>query len=397
VTGTFLRTLVLCLPVHLSAQPADPATLRQYFQEGEKALADRRYGDAEKAYSKLRALSPETAEVYGRLGLVYFQQRKYEEAIPTLRQGLKLKPSLPNADILLAMSLSELGRYTEALPGLTKGFRRSADPALKRMSGLQLQRSFTGLRQDDKAVEIALELNRLYPNDPEILYHGARLFGNFAFVNMRKLAEVAPKSVWRYQAAGEVHEGQGNYELAIAAYRQVLEVDPRHVGMHFRIGRVQLLRSWQPDSPPDLITLAAREFEQELHLDPTNANAAYELGEIHRRAGKLDNARESFEFALKSYPDFEEAHVALGRVLLASGKPEAAANHLRRAVELNANNAVSYFHLAQVYRVLGKPTDQQKALAEFRRIQGQKRTEEITTDLFSRQVTKQELETGAVP
>jgi tetratricopeptide (TPR) repeat protein len=265
------------------------------------------------------------------------------------------------------------------------------------MSGLQLQRSFTGLRQDDKAVEVALELNRLYPNDPEILYHAARLFGNFAFLTIRKLAEVAPDSTWKYQAAGEVHEGQGNYELAIAAYQQVLGRDPRHLGMHFRIGRVQLLRSWQPDSPPDSVAMAAREFEQELQLDPTNANAAYELGEIHRRLGTLDKARQYFGLALKAYPEFEEAHIGLGRVMLATDNPEAALTHLKKAVELNTNSAVSYFHLAQVYRVLGKTAEQQKALGEFRRIQGQHRTQEITRDALRQEVTKQELDTDVVP
>jgi hypothetical protein len=42
-------------------------------------------------------------------------------------------------------------------------------------SGLQLQRAYTGLRQDDKAVEVALELTRAFPKDPEVLYHAGRL------------------------------------------------------------------------------------------------------------------------------------------------------------------------------------------------------------------------------
>jgi tetratricopeptide (TPR) repeat protein len=136
---------------------------------------------------KLRELNPEVAEVHVKLGLIYFQQGKFAQAVPALSKALKLKPALPNADILLAMSLSELGRYGEALPGLEKGFRRSPDAALKRLAGLQLQRAYTGLQKDNKAVEVALELNRLYPDDPEILYHGSRLYANFAYLMLRKL------------------------------------------------------------------------------------------------------------------------------------------------------------------------------------------------------------------
>ena len=64
----------------------------------------------------LRRLSPGTAEVHARLGLIYFQQGKFAEAVVPLREALRLKPDLPKLDALLAMSLSELGKYEEALP-----------------------------------------------------------------------------------------------------------------------------------------------------------------------------------------------------------------------------------------------------------------------------------------
>ena len=80
--------------------------------------------------------------MHANLGLIYFQERKFEQAIPALRQALKLKPALTKTGALLAISLSELGRYGEALPGLEKGFHQSAEPAIKRMCGLQLLRAY---------------------------------------------------------------------------------------------------------------------------------------------------------------------------------------------------------------------------------------------------------------
>ena len=137
--------MLLCLSAApLLAQQPDPASLQRYFQEGEKALAEGRYADAERSYSKLRELNPEVAEVHVKLGLIYFQQGKFAQAVPALSKALKLKPTLPNADILLAMSLSEMGRYNEAIPGLEKGFRRSPDPALKRLAGLATAKGLHG-------------------------------------------------------------------------------------------------------------------------------------------------------------------------------------------------------------------------------------------------------------
>ena len=176
----------------LSAQSGE--TIEKYSEQGQRALAQSNYAEAEEAFEKLRELEPGVAEVHANLGVIYFQERKFEPAVSALRQALKLKPTLGKSATLLAMSLSELGRYREALPDLEKGFRQSTDPPTKRMCGLQLLRVYTGLRHDSKAVEVALELNRLYPNDPEVLYHTGRIFGNFAFLNMQQLAQVAPSA-----------------------------------------------------------------------------------------------------------------------------------------------------------------------------------------------------------
>ena len=150
LTGLVAAWAVLCgapPPVH-ARQPPDPAVLQQRAKEGERALAEGRYLDAQKAYESLRQLSPGTAEVHARLGLIYFQQGKFAEAIPPLREAIKLKPGLPKVDALLGMSLSELGRYEEALPAVTKAFSQDADPVLRRMAGLHLQRIYTGLGRD---------------------------------------------------------------------------------------------------------------------------------------------------------------------------------------------------------------------------------------------------------
>ena len=266
MAGTLLLLLWITGPVVAAQQPDARARL---FQEGARALAEHRYADAVQAYETLQKLSPEVAEVHASLGLSYFQQRKFSEAVPALRQALKLKPALPNVPVLLAMSLSELGQYDEALPGLQKGFAQSADAAIKRAAGLQLQRAYTGLRRDAEAVDVALDLTRLYPKDPEVLYQASRLYANFAFVTLQKLSKAAPGSVWVHLAAGEANESQGMADAALSDYRAVLALEPRRPGVHFRIGRVLLSRSKEGNSDAADLDEALKEFQQELELDPT--------------------------------------------------------------------------------------------------------------------------------
>lgn len=384
-----LILVCLCCTFALAQQP-DPALLQKYSEEGARALAERRYADAEAAFEKLRQLSPNTAEIHAQLGVIYFQEGKFEKAVPALRQAIRLKPTLPNTEVLLAMSLSELGKYQEALPALEKGFKRTNDPALKRASGLQLQRAYTGLRQDDKAVEVALELTRLYPKDPEILYHAGRLFGNYAYLSAVKLAEIAPDSLWLHLAAGEANESQGRADAAIQEYKEVLSLHPNRPGIHYRIGRVLLARAKQATDDTVSEPEALKEFEQELQIDPTNANAAYEAGEIHRKSARFDRAHDLFSLAVRHYPDFEEALVGLGRTLVSLGRAEQALPPLRKAISLNAANEVSWFQLAQAQRALGNAAEQQQALAEFQRLRESKAR---SAESFSkREITKQTLD-----
>ena len=343
----------------LLAQQASSDDLRTYFQQGQTALNEGRYAEAAAAFEKAAEAAPDIAEVRAALGLSYFQQSRFQQAADSLRRALELKPGLPRTDILLAMSLTETGRFEEALPGLRKGFAQSEDPILRRSSGLRLLRAYSGLGRDRESVEAALDLTKLFPDDPELLYHAGRLFGNFAYLTFSKLSAVAPESVWRHQAAGEAFESEGQIDRALVEYRRVIELEPTRPGIHFRIGRALSSSSLEE---------AMQAFLAELKIDPTNANAAYEAGEIHRRAGEFEAARKHFEQAIRSYPSFEQARLGLAQTLLSLGSPAGALAHLQAAIELNPENEVSFYRLAQAQRALGNVEEQKKALAEYQRL-----------------------------
>jgi tetratricopeptide (TPR) repeat protein len=349
----------------LSAQAPDPRA--RLAAEGSQALVEKRYDAAARAFEQLRELSPDVAEVHAQLGFIYFQQGRFQTSVAALERALALKRDLPNLPLLLAMARSELGRHEEALPDLEKGFKATTDPALRRMAGLELQRAYTGLQRHADAVSVALTMTRLYPKDPEVLYQASRLHANLAFETLRTLAAVAPDSVWVHLAAGEANEAQGLDDAALAEYRAVLAADPKRPGIHFRIGRVLLSRHAAPDAAPSGPE-ASKEFMLELEIDPTNANAAYEVAEIHRKAGDVTRARAFFQRALDSYPDFEDALVGLGRTLVALQDPKTAIRPLTRAIELNPKSDVAYYQLAQAYRALGDTMAQEKALATFRQL-----------------------------
>lgn len=361
--------------------------LQAHFAEGQAAMLDNRYEDAARALARAVEIGPGIAELHASLGFCYFQLGRFPEAEPVLEKATALKPGMPNIALLLAAARSELGRFEQALPVLEKEFPSVPDAALKRLAGLQLQRSYSGLGRDREAVETALRMSELYPQDPEVLYHASRLLGHLAFVTVSRLSRSAPDSVWTKQAAGEAYESEGNYERAVAEYRAALEIHPAQRGIRYRLGRA-LLRSSQETGA---VAAAVREFEAELRADPTNANAAYELGEIFRQAGELEAALPRFRQAADAYPGFEQARIALGGVLASLGRAEEALEHLRAAIDINPRNDVTYYRLAQAQRMLGRTDAARASLEQYQRLRASQ-SRRTASGASNEQVTAQRAE-----
>lgn len=360
-----LLIYVCLVPVAASAQENNEAAALA--SEGRQALAAGSFSQAQVAFEKLARLEPSIAEIHATLAAIYFKERQYEQTIREIHTAQKLKPGLPRLDSLMGLSLSELGRYGEALPDLEKGFRQAGDQVGRRMCGLQLLRAYTGLNRDQDAVATALELNKLYPDDPEVLYHTGRIYGNYAYVTMEKLHDTAPKSIWMLQAQGEANESQKNYDAAVIAFNHVLQLDPHRPGIHYRLGRIYLARFHDEQKAEDR-DAALREFEAELGVDPGNGNAAYETATLQSNSGNPDEAAKRYMQIIDRYPDFEEALVGLAGVELDSQKPADAVPLLTRATKLRPDDEVAWYRLAQAERAAGNKAAQNKALAEFQRL-----------------------------
>ena len=361
--------LALCyaLAQPASAQRSNDDQVAQYANAGQQALAQGHFAEAQANFEKLVKLEPEVAEIHATLGAIYFEEHEYESAVKEVQTAQKLNPRLPRLDNLLGLSLSELNRYPEALPRLEKCFKQTSDADAKRMCGLELLRTYTSLGRDADAVETSLALNKSYPDDPEVLYHTGRIYGNYAYVTMLKLHDDAPNSVWMLQAQGDANESQKDYDAAIIAYNHVLAIDPRRPGIHYRIGRVFLARFNETQKSDDR-EAAIREFQSELAVDPGNGNSAYEIANLHANAGNLDEARTDYEQVLARYPDFEEALVGLSAVDLQSQKPTDAVALLNRATRLRPDDEVAWYRLAQAERATGDRDGQTKALEAFRKL-----------------------------
>ena len=248
ITGLIVATLVLS---RVFAQAAADEKAEQYAGQGQAALAAGHLDEAERNFEKLRNLEPGVAEVHAMLGRIYFEQRKFKLAAEELRTALN-NEAFPTQSAHFTFCLL-IGKRegSQASPGFKYCFQHSSNPAEKHMCGLQLERACTALKMDRKAVEVALEMDQLYPEDAEVQYYSAKIYGNMAYQSISRLSVAAPNSPWRYLAAAEVNESQERREAAIAQYRQVLAIDSTHSGVHYRIGRTLLAQGRKSGSEQD--------------------------------------------------------------------------------------------------------------------------------------------------
>ena len=347
------------------AQTVNDELLQSTYQRAEQAFREQRLDDAASGFRELAELSPNTAEVHAKLGLIHYLQGRFLDAVPSFRKALDLKPGLPNVDALLAISLAGIGKHLEAVPGLENGFEDPANDDLRRLIGLELQRSYVALGRNDSAGSIVAQLGQLYPDDPEVLYHTGRFHADMATAAMQRLLAVSPDSVWGHQASGDALESLGNHDLAIVEYRKALAERPDLPGVHYSIARAIQSSAGAAGTEED----AMDAYRHELRIDPTNALAAYELGEILRKRSQLGEARDLFTQAVAHRPDFGLGRIGLGRVLRELEEPGQARPHLEAAVRISPENEVARYQLALVYRALGDLAAAEHEMQAFQRLQ----------------------------
>ena len=354
---------------NLAGQTTTQKEAERYALAGQQALADGQYFNARDDFEQLAKLQPNLAEVHATLAVIYFKLREYEHAADQARQAQRLNPGLPRLTSLLGLSLAELGQFSDALPRLERGFKYTAEPEVRRMCGLQLLRAYMGVGRNSDAVMTSLELNKLYPDDPEVLYHTSRVFGSYAYTVMEKLQDKAPDSVWSLQAEGEAAESQKDFDSAIATFNHALKIDPEHTGIHYKLGFVYLGRFQQSHRGEDH-DAARREFLAELSVDPDNGNASYELAQMSADDNDLEQAQRQFEAVVARFPEFEQALVGLAGVYLKNQSAGRALAPLEHATKIDANDEVAWFRLAQAERAAGNRDAAQKALETFRTLHG---------------------------
>jgi tetratricopeptide (TPR) repeat protein len=349
------------------AQQVSPAVAPEV-RQGLDALERSDFSAAEQHLSRALETNPGLSEVRANLGLAFYADHKYSQAVQAFELALKQNSSLRTAQTFLPLSVAALGRCDEALPGLRREFSSNPDQKLRRVIGLSLQRCLFQSGSQAEADQVTQELLAKYPDDVDVLYEAGQMYGKLSSEIYLRLMKVAPHTARGYQVMAEVAATEGNWKAAVDAYREALKLEPGLPGLRLRVA--VLLLEHSPD--PDAWKQALSELSGELKVDPSSAEAEYEIGEVYRKHNDPGKAAAAFRRALGLDPNLVEARLGLAKVLRQQKQSQEALAILEPARDTGAPNPAVHFLLGQIYRDLGRVADAEKEEAAFERLQSPK-------------------------
>jgi tetratricopeptide (TPR) repeat protein len=289
----------------------------------------------------------------------------------------KAAPQDSSALAKQGIELVSRGRCREALPVLKKSIPRVTDKDLRYSAEMANVRCAMSLGDVDTASEGLVRMNHEYPHNPEVLYITTHFFSELANRASSEIAATLPDSYQAHELDAEAYESQSKWDEAAAEYKEILDKNPNLPGIHYRLGRILLVRPPTATSVDD----AKKEFEAELQIDPANASAEYALGEIARHAETWDEAEAHYEKATKLDEGFLEAYLGLGMSLNALQKFSDAVPPLQRYVKQQPEDPAGHYQLAIAYARTGRKADADREMAlqretEAKVVQGAQRTPE---------------------
>jgi tetratricopeptide (TPR) repeat protein len=182
-----------------------------------------------------------------------------------------------------------------------------------------------------------------------------------AVVRARAFIARAPDDPDRYFTLG-LAQSEQDVEAAMATFRQVLRLAPRHTLARYNLALV-LQRA-------DRLREAIEELERAIALEP-RAEVYYSLGVSCWHRGDLDRAVQSLQAATALDPRHAAAYHALGAVLKERQDWPGAASAFRRAIALQPDAPAARVALARVMQLSGDEAGARVQLDEGERLRRQ--------------------------
>jgi len=281
---------------------------------------------------------PDDAQLYLQRAQIFYDHQAYDQAVQDLARVMKLDSTNLRAHHLLADAYMDSNQSNMALKTMQRAVALYPDSIRTKLKLSEFQLI---LKQYDGAMHTLEDIMKIRPGDPEALFMLGMVYrdqgktelaiGAFqsavernpdnveAWVILGDLMDrthnpraiqyfdnairVDPKNVEALHAKAYYLQNNEKIDEAIAIYKQIHVIDPQYPEAYLNIAILQLYR--------DSIDAAMKELTILKGIDPTNAAAWFYIGKAHQFRGEKEEAKASFEQALRLDPKYGQATDAL--------------------------------------------------------------------------------------
>ena len=147
---------------------------------------------------------------------------------------------------------------------------------------------------------------------------------------LQRVVDIQPDNVDAFMMLAKIAEQEGDQASARWNYEKVLEIEPAHKNVSFKIGKIILQHFG------DQKEVAARYFLQAFQNDPNNAEAAYRYAQLLSESESNPHlAIEYFEKVISLEPNHPMARFKIAELYRSLGHDEQAREYYRQAIGIN--------------------------------------------------------------
>jgi len=323
----------------------DPSR-HQFLQEAANLLrAEGRFAEAEEKLLRYAELYPGEVRSYARLVDLYEDMGELDKAKEAAEKSLLIEPDDQATMLQLAGLEKRLGHFAEMERILTQVL--DSDPVgMVHADALEAWANLQGLRgQWGTARATYVQWKEVASR---AMINPTQAMMGYAF-NLSSLAtaETAPEILAEFDAMArdltppndqilgmcraQVRLQQGLLDQALVDLAETEQLIETYKLERLRV--ISLMVRGQVAEQRGQYDEAVDSLQQAIELAPTGRRTTIFLGRALRKAGRLDDARETLEKLLAGYPGNPDAQMQMGLTLRAMGQREQGEKYLRQAAE----------------------------------------------------------------
>ena len=277
-------------------------------EQGKEYLKNGDFEAAIPFFDNAITANPNSAVAYNYKGDVLFNLDKYEESVKSYDQALKINPNYLEVWKDKGMALERLGKYEEAL----KCFNSLSEKSPKSETIWYYKGScLLRLSRFDESIDSFDHALKINPNYNEALKQ------KVIALDLRAKSIKIPESARDLNLPSIILEGlqydeKGDFDNAIISFDKAIKIDPNNAFAYNQKGNV-LFKLGKSEDAMDTFNLVIK-------IDPNNAFAYNQKGNVLFKLGKSEDAIQCYERSLQIRPKYLEALRDMGIALQRLGR-----------------------------------------------------------------------------